>query len=172
MADNARLDTLVSALLNAGPRHTQRMFFTGKAPGMTAGQFLRADCGTSACAGGWTILLFAPEDQPLQAPSWANGSHADWARALLGISEAQAEFLFFGTLHYVPPEAAVIAALKYLKDHPEATAVEMDAELAELGFTANDPSESDTRRRMAELDALYSHVVPDKGEDRETEDAK
>ncbi len=120
MADNERIDTLIAHLLMYPERHRQVHWLEDDsrpgAEGRTA--FLRQDCGTTACAGGWAETLFGDPGR------WGLHHSVETAR-LLGLRPCQARFVFFGTLGYADPEEAAILALKYVKDHPGATAQEL-----------------------------------------------
>lgn len=126
MADNARIDTLVSTLIMAGKeRHYQGTWYShtytyeGKKPWqqMTAGDFLDEKCGTTACAAGWAKVLFMDKDKCIVEEEAPYG----FARKVLGLTPGQASVLF---LDFASREA-VIAGLKYIKDHPDASEYEL-----------------------------------------------
>ncbi len=130
MADNARIDTLVSTLLAHGDRHDQDVWRGG----CTISEFREPSCQSSGCAGGWAEVLFGTEEGYEAHRQAAFGG--EYARELLGLTSAQAQFVFYGTLGCEDPEWAAVGALKHLKDHPGATWHELEDE-----FPAAEPEE-------------------------------
>lgn len=117
MADNEKIDTLVSTLLLNSDRHYQGTWY-GYFQGLSTPQeFMKDDCGTTACAAGFTKAIWGPKDQPLTegVTPW------NFAMDELDLTRGQAEFLFLDTMD----GEAVIRGLKYLKDHPHATNAEL-----------------------------------------------
>ncbi len=123
MADNARIDTLVSTLLAHGDRHDQACWFGSMA--LTRDEFLEPSCGTTACAAGWARALFG---RPGLLVIRTTGGIFEEARRLLGLTHGQASFIFIKTSWCRYPEETAIAALKHVKDHPRVTCPELARE--------------------------------------------
>jgi hypothetical protein len=63
---------------------------------------MRTDCGTTACAAGWAVLLFAPDERFSYCSGGAASQHLvsgegipDFARCLLGLNYAEHNALFY-----------------------------------------------------------------------------
>lgn len=137
MTDTARIDTLISTLLADRDHHRQTLFFSGM---NNYNQPIESLCGTTSCAGGWAIRLFGPQDKTLRQALEAAGHEmfGAYAQELLGLTEEQADFIFYGTLDYSEQEEAVIVALKHLKDHPDATPQELHDAVIDAGGEGSD----------------------------------
>jgi hypothetical protein len=67
---------------------------------------MRTDCGTTACAAGWTVLLYAPNEQFAYYVHGVSSEAADYlmsgedipclARRLLGLNYDEVQALFYG----------------------------------------------------------------------------
>lgn len=154
MADSERIDTLISHLIAHGDRHAQQewVVVTGALDRARMAEWPAAiggHCGTTACAGGWAILLFGTDGEVLALaglePDQAFGvvgayaqtdlNILETARRILGLTRQQAEFIFAATAILGSPrsEEAAIMALKHVKDHPDADRYDL---LAACGLSA------------------------------------
>ncbi len=104
---NYNVDNLVTvrSLISMHPeRHCQDTFFSHSDSNPIT------DCGTTACVAGWTVAMLGMTSDDIFAAS-PYVSTSCIARDALGLSDEEADKLFFGTLSEEDPEAAALAML-------------------------------------------------------------
>lgn len=100
MKNLEKLEGLREALITHPEQHNQGCFYTNYDSSPVT------DCGTSACAAGWTIALEGLTAKSAQKDS--DKSLSTIAREILGLSSREATDLFFDTLDEDDPETAAI----------------------------------------------------------------
>jgi hypothetical protein len=80
--ERLRLVEEIRALILADPRRYDQTIYIAPSWGDN-----QPDCETTGCRAGWAVILKAPRP-------WMIGSHYDYAKRLLGLTEKQASELF------------------------------------------------------------------------------
>ena len=127
MTYNTALADELIGLITANPkRHDNAVWISLRAVGSLPSS-VRDDCGTTCCVAGWIAALTLDDSWTMQADRVINRSgvisYRLFGTKTLGITSLQAGWLFCGAR----TQEEVIWALKWLRDHQDATNDDLDA---------------------------------------------
>lgn len=123
MSFNASLADEIIAIIMADPlRHNNATWISNSAK-LPSPSEARIHCGTTCCVAGWAAVLTLDDRWVLHASYAQNAvtrkqvNYDNIGRHELGLSSSQAEWLF----SYLRTQEEVLWALKWLRDHEDAT---------------------------------------------------